>query len=151
MGRQPSVSRRLFLLASSGTVLSACVTSDPALIYQSPAAAAPPVKMQRLLLWLPPNDDYVDGNSISAGFVAALSPYRVVVEAGRANRLELARGDDQKAAIEQFNPTYRLEIDIIDGVSATRGSVSATSIILRGVLYRGGSRTPLALRRQNRR
>jgi hypothetical protein len=100
--------------------------------------------MQRLLLWLPPNDDYVDGNSISAGFVASLSPYRVVVEAGRANRLELARGDDQKAAIEQFNPTYRLEIDIIDGGSVTRGSASAMSFILRGVLYRGAGRTPLA-------
>ena len=144
MWQQPSVSRRLVLLASSGIVLAACVTSDPTFVYEPSPATVPPAKMQRLLLWLPPDDDVLNGKSVSAAFTAALAPYRVIVEAGRSNRLELARSDDQKAAIENFNPTYRLEIDIVEGRSATRGSQSAMSFILRGTLYRGAGKAPLA-------
>ncbi len=100
--------------------------------------------MQRLLLWLPPDDNVLDGQSVSTAFTTALGPYKVVVEAGRASRLELARSDDQKAAIENFNPTYRLEIDVVEGQSGSRGSVSVMSVVLRGTLYRGTGRVPLA-------
>jgi len=112
MEPQPFPSRRLFLLASGSAVLAACVTSDPTFIYESPPVSAPPAKMQRLLLWLPPNDDKIDGTNLSAAFSAALAPYGVVVETGRATALELARGSDQKGYIDRFNPTHRLEIDI---------------------------------------
>ena len=144
MGPQPSVSRRLFLLAFSAEALASCVTSDPTFIYEAPPVAALPAKMQRLLLWLPPNDDRIDATNLSAAFSAALAPYGVAVETGRATSLELARGTDQKGYIDRFNPNYRLEIDIAEGASATRGSQSAMSVILKGVLYRGAGRTPLA-------
>ena len=152
MRRQPFMSRRLLLLASSGVLLAACSPSDPAFIYRASPSTTPPEKMQRLLLWLPPNDDYLDGKGVSTAFVAALAPYRVAVETGRSSRLELARSEDQKALIEQFKPTYRLEIDVVEGTSEAHSITSttsstkttATSIILRGVLYRGADRTPLA-------
>jgi hypothetical protein len=76
--------------------------------------------------------------------VKALAPYGVAVETGRSTKLELDRTADQKAITETFRPTYRLEMDIVDASSATSGNISVTAFVLRGVLYRGGSRAPLA-------
>lgn len=148
MARQSCLSRRLFLLASGGAAsslfLAACASPDPAFVHEPLPAPSPPVKMQRLLLWLPENDGRLDGANVAARFVSALAPYGVVVETGRSTRLELDRSADQKEIIEKFRPTYRLEIDVPAGRTVTQGSVTATSFLVRGVLYRGASRTPLA-------
>ena len=100
--------------------------------------------MQRLLLWLPPNDERLDGAGIAARFESELAPYGVVVETGRSTKLEVDRSGDQKGIIEKFNPTYRFEIDVGEGRTASQGStVIATSFLVRGMLYPGASRTPL--------
>jgi hypothetical protein len=157
MARRSFLSRRLFLLASGGLasaiLLNACV-SDPAFVHEPLASPSPPpAKMQRLLLWLPASDARLDGANVAARFTSALAPYGVTMETGRSTRLEVDRSADQKAVIEKFRPTYRLEIDIPEGRSETStlenrsgstSGVSATSFVVRGVLYRGDSRTPLA-------
>ena len=146
MEPQTSVSRRRLLLgagiAVSGSVLAAC--AEPSFVLEPVAAAPPPVKMQRLLLWLPPDDKTVDWALFARQLASALAPYGVSVEAGRSIRLSLSRSDDQKASIASFNPTYRLEIDIADATSVGSGTVTAASIIVMGALYRGASRTPVA-------
>ncbi len=100
--------------------------------------------MQRLLLWLTPNDERLDGAGVAARFESALAPYGVVVETGRSTKLEVDRSGDQKSIIDKFNPTYRFEIDLGEGRTASQGStVIGTSFLVRGMLYRGNSRTPL--------
>lgn len=148
MAQQSSLPRRLFLLASGGAAsslfLAACASPDQAFIHEPLPAPSPPVKMQRLLLWLPPNDQRLDGANLAARFVSLLAPYGIVMETGRSTRLELDRSADQRATIERFRPTYRLEIDIPEGRTVTQGSVTATSYLVQAVLYRGASGTPLA-------
>lgn len=139
-------SRRFFLtgaLVVAASAVGACA-AKPSFVYEPLPAASPPVKMQRLLLWLPPGDYLLDGTKVAAEFVKALAPYGVAVESGRSTRLELDRTADQKAITATFRPTYRLEIDIVDASSATSGNISVTAFVLRGVLYRGDSRVPLA-------
>jgi hypothetical protein len=139
-------SRRFFLtgaVVAGASALGAC-TPKPSFIYESLPVASPPARMQRLLLWLPPSDYPLDGTKVAAEFVKALAPYGVAVETGRSTKLELDRTADQKAITETFRPTYRLEMDIVDASSATSGNISVTAFVLRGVLYRGGSRAPLA-------
>ncbi len=100
--------------------------------------------MQRLLLWLTPNDERLDGAGIAARFESALAPYGIVVEIGRSTKLEIDRNGDQKDIVEKFNPTYRFEIDVGAGRTASQGStVISTSFLVRGVLYSGASRMPL--------
>ena len=146
MQLQASVSRRRLLmgvgLASVGGALAAC--AEPSFVLEPVAAAPPPVKMQRLLLWLPPDDKTVDWPIFARQLASALAPYGVTTETGRSTRLSLSRSDDQKASIASFNPTYRLEIDITDATSVGSGTVTAASIIVMGALYRGAGRTPLA-------
>lgn len=100
--------------------------------------------MQRLLVWLPPNDERLDGAGVAARFQSALAPYGVGVETGRSTKLEVDRSGDQKSIIDKFNPTYRLEIELGEWRTVSQGStVIGTSFVVRGVLYRGTSRTPL--------
>ena len=145
---QSLLSRRLFLMASGGavssTVLAACTAPDPSFTHTAPPVSSRPARMERLLLWLPADDDRLDGAGLAAKFVKSLEPYGVRVETGRSTRLEIDRSADQKEAIEKFRPTYRLEIDIPMGASATRGSTVATSFFVRGLLYSGAGRAPLA-------
>lgn len=147
MKRPISLSRRLFLVASGGAasagVLTACETA-PTFVYEPLASGPPPVKMQRLLLWLPPTDDYVDGAKLTSEFVRELAPFGVAVESGRENGLSISRSDDQKKIVRRFNPTYRLEIDLSGGHRATQGSMISMSTHLIATLYRGTSTTPLA-------
>jgi hypothetical protein len=146
MKQNASFPRRLFLqsagLVSSSAVLAAC--AEPAFVLEPVAPAPPPVKMQRLLLWLPPDDKTVDWALFASQLGSALSPFGVTTETGRSIRLSLSRSDDQKASIARFNPNYRLEIDIADATSVGSGTVTAASIIVMGALFRGDSRTPLA-------
>ncbi len=148
MPERSFLSRRLFLLASGGaassSVLAACASPDSSFVYEPLPALSPPVKMQRLLLWLPPNNQWLDGVNVTARFVSALAPYGVIVETGRSTRLEVDRSADQREIIGRFRPTYRLEIDIPEARARTQGSVTATSFLVQGVLYRGASQTPLA-------
>lgn len=149
MGRQLSVSKRRFLLAVGGivgaAVLAACTERAPTFILEpTPAAAAPPVKMQRLLLWLPSGDKTVEWSFFASQLTAALAPYVVTVETGRAHRLEISRSDKQKALIESFKPTYRLEIDMGATASTTIGATTTMQANMVGTLYQGASRTPLA-------
>lgn len=147
MAQQSALSRRLFLLASGGaagsSVLAGCAASDPNFVHEPLPVPSPPAKMQRLLLWLPPDDNWLNGASVAAKFVSALAPYGVTVETGRSTKLEIDRSVEQKEVIEKFRPTYRLEIDLRDARSSTQGSVSTTAFLMLGVLYRGVSRTPL--------
>ena len=139
-------SRRFFptgAMVAGASALGACA-AKPSFIYEPLPAASPPVKMQRLLLWLPPGDHILDGTKVAAEFVKALAPYGVAVESGRSTKLELDRTADQKSITATFRPTYRLEMDIVDASSATSGNISVTAFVLRGVLYRGDSRVPLA-------
>lgn len=138
MLRQSPLTRRRFLLVSgvvvSGSVLVACET-PPTFVHEPLTSGPAPVKMQRLLLWLPPNDDFIDGKFITAEFVRLLAPFGIAVEAARASRVELYRGDEQKEIVRRFNPTYTLEIDIVRGVTS--------SLLVRASLYRGGGTKPL--------
>jgi hypothetical protein len=147
MSRPSLVSRRLFLLASGGaagaSVLAACETASN-FVYEPLASGPPPVKIQRLLLWLPTNDDVIDGRRITAEFVRDLAPYGVAVEAGRANRLQISRADDQREIVQRFQPNYRLEIGFSGGHRATYGSASSLSTLVQAQLYRGASATVLA-------
>ncbi len=113
----------------------------PRRLLLGPLARQP---LSRLLLWLPPDDKTVDWALFASQLGSALAPYGVTTETGRSSRLSLSRNDDQKASIAGFNPTYRLEIDIADATSVGSGTVTAASIIVMGVLYRGDGRAPLA-------
>lgn len=149
MGRRAFVSRRRFLLGMAGVisaaVLTACTERAPTFVVEpTPAAAPPPVKMQRLLLWLPSDDKTVEWSFIATQLAASLAPYGVTVETGRYQRLEISRSDDQRALIENFKPTYRLEIDMGAATSSTIGSTTNVQINLVGTLYQGASRTPFA-------
>lgn len=148
MVRQPFLSRRLFLLVSGGvagsSALAGCASPDPNFVHEPLPTPSPPVKMQRLLLWLPYSDEWLDGEYLAARFVRALTPYGVTIESGRSTKLEVDRSAEQKEIIDTFKPTYRLEIDIRDARTSTQGSVVNTSFLVRGVLYRGASRAPLA-------
>ena len=149
MGRRLSVSTRRSLLAAGGIVgaatLTACAERAPTFILEpTPAAAAPLVKMQRLLLWLPSGDKSLEWSFLASQLAKALAPYGVAVETGRAHRLEISRSDDQKAMIESFKPTYRLEIDLVVATSTTIGTTTNVRANMVGTLYEGASRTPLA-------
>ena len=147
MMQEPFLSRRLFLLLSGcvagGAALVGCASPDPNFVHEPLPAPSPPVKMQRLLLWLPHSDEWLDGGNLAATFVRALTPYGVVVESGRSAKLEVDRSADQKEIVDTFKPTYRLEVDIRDARTSTQGSMSVTSFLVRAVLYRGAGRTPL--------
>jgi hypothetical protein len=145
---EPFLSRRLFLLFSggvaAGSAVVGCASPDPNFVYELLPAQSPPVKMQRLLLWLPHSDEWLDGTNLAASFVSALTPYGVVVESGRSAKLEVDRSAEQKQIVDTFKPTYRLEVDISDARTSAQGSMSVTSFLVRAVLYRGAGRTPLA-------
>jgi hypothetical protein len=143
MSSSPFLSRRTLLLAAGGSVLAAC-ESAPTYVYEPLTSGPAPAKMQRLLLWLPTNDDVIDGTKLKTDFVRALAPFGVAVETGRNNRLQISRSDDQKEIVQRFNPDYRLEIDLGGGHRAAQGSLSSLSTLVRGVLYRGTGATPLA-------
>ncbi len=149
MGWQSSASRRRFLLISGGgisaAVLTACTERAPTFVVEpTPAAAPAPVKMQRLLVWLPSDEKFVDWAFIATQLAASLAPYGVTMETGRYPRLEISRSDDQKALMENFKPTYRLEVDMGAATSSGVGSTTNTQINLVGALYQGASRTPVA-------
>lgn len=149
MDRASTVLTRRLLLAAGGIIgaaaLTACAERTPTFILEAtPAAAPPPVKMQRLLLWLPSGDESLEWSFLSSQLAKALAPYGVAVETGRAHRLEISRSDDQKKMIESFRPTYRLEIDLVVATSTTIGGTTNMRTTMVGTLYQGASRTPLA-------
>lgn len=147
MAQQSFFLRRQFLVVAGGaagsSVLTGCASPDPDFIHEPLPAPSPPVKMQRLLLWLPHSDEWLAGTNVVARFVSALAPYGVTVETGRSTKLEVDRSAEQNEIIEKFRPTYRLEIDIRDARTSTQGSATSTSFLVRGVLYRGAGRAPL--------
>lgn len=148
MKSEPFLSRRLFLLFSggvaAGSAVVGCASPDPNFVYEPLPAPSPPVKMQRLLLWVSYSDEWLDGGNLAARFASALTPYGVAVESGRQAKLEVDRSAEQKQIIDTFKPTYRLEVDIRDARTSTQGSMSVTSFLVRAVLYLGTGRTPLA-------
>jgi len=141
MWRRSLLSRRGILLASGvvvgSSVLAAC-DKPPTFVHEPFGSGPAPVKMRRLLLWLPPNDDFIDGTYVTAEFVRLLAPLGIAVEAGRANRVELYRGTEQEEIIRRFKPTYTLEIDVARGAGG-----SSPSLLVRAALYRGGGSKPL--------
>lgn len=141
MWHRSLLSRRRVLLTSgvvSGIlVLSAC-DKPPTFAHEPLNSGSAPVRMQRLLLWLPPNDDFIDGKYITSEFVRLLAPFDIVVEAGRASRVELYRGTEQSEIVQRFNPTYTLEIDVARGSGG-----NSPSLLVRAALYRGGGSKPL--------
>lgn len=138
-----AVSRRLLLAIPSVAVLTSCGPSRPAFTYDVLPAAPPPTKIERLLLWLPPANYVLDDKRVAASFAAALAPYGVALETGNTKPMELERSDDQKSAIQRFNPTHRLEIDIAEMTASSMGRFSGATVVLGGVLYRRDSKVPL--------
>jgi hypothetical protein len=136
------VLRRL-IIGSLVPFLASCGGSRRNFTYET--SAAPPTKIERLLLWLPAGDYILDGKAQESAFADALAPYNVGVRSGRTRPLELERSKDQRPLIAVFNPTHRLEIDIVEASSISRGRFSATSAVVRGVLYERDSRTRLAM------
>jgi hypothetical protein len=134
----------MFLAAPGAVILGSCGPSRPAFTFDVAPGAPPPTRIERLLFWLPPSNFILDDRSVAASFAAALAPYGVTLETGNTKVLELDRSDDQRAVIQRFNPTHRLEIDIVELTAASKGAFSGTSAVLRGILYRRDSKVPLA-------
>jgi len=123
-------------------ILTSCGPSRPAFTYDVLPVAPPPTKIERLLLWLPPANRFLDDQRVAASFATALAPYGVALETGNTKVMELDRGDDQKSIIQRFNPTHRLEIDIAE-MTVSSGRFSGASVVLAGVLYRRDNKVPL--------
>jgi len=128
--------RRAVLLTLGSALASACTPvpkPDPnAPPLGIPPDAPPPSKIRRLLVWLPPpaaTDVYAGvthgAQSVlfnNAVFVEALKralqPYGVEVAVGIGSGFELDRRDEQRALMDQFNPTHRLEVDVVNVMSS---------------------------------
>jgi hypothetical protein len=131
--------RSFFAAGGLAALTAACGGAGTRFVYES-VPGAPTGRIERLLLWLPANDVILDGKAAEKAFATALAPYGVAVQVGRTKPLELERSNDQRTLIASFNPTHRLELDIVDATSRSAGSVTMTSATLRGVLYPAAAR-----------
>ncbi len=133
--------RRALLIAAVGAVVVSGCSPEKRLQVIAPAAAPPPTKIQRVLIWMPGGEAVVDARSLEKAFETALTPLGVSTGFGRSNLLELNRGDDQKRAMDALAASHRLEIDIV----AASYSRYQSSRVLRVVLYAGTGRAPLMI------
>jgi hypothetical protein len=131
--------RRLLLAASVGALATAgCQSGGKVLGVTIPPNVPPPKKIERILIWFPPQTAFVDEKKLDPAFVSAFAPYGVTVRAGRSTALELNRGEDQASLMNELKATHRLEIEV-----AYSRSSNTSEWILSAALYAGTGRTPL--------
>jgi len=136
---------RRALLALTGITLAEAVRAAPAdLSYSLSKTAPPPRRIERLLVWLPPDDKAVDSAGFATALSTALASYGTVVQIGRAKPLELDRATDQAPLAASFKPTHRLEIGTSSG-SISSGLSRREWAVVKLVLYQGEAKTVSAL------
>jgi len=131
--------RTLFAATVGALVTAGCVPEGKVLQVSAPPNAPPARKIERVLVWLPPQDGLASAK-LGDAFVTAFAPYGVSVRVGRANALELNRGDDQARLMNELQATHRLEVEIAYYRSGGSSSGGPTFAV---VVYAGTSRTPL--------
>jgi hypothetical protein len=132
--------RRTLLAGTVGALVTAgCVPEGKVLQVSAPPNAPPARKIERVLVWLPPQDGLASAK-LGDAFVSAFAPYGVPVRVGRANALELNRGDDQTRLMNELQATHRLEVEV---AYYRAGGSSPATLTLAVALYAGTSRTPL--------
>ncbi|MBN9090034.1 MAG: hypothetical protein J0J01_24245 [Reyranella sp.] len=138
--------QRRLLLASVGALLTAgCQPEGKVLQVSAPANAPPPRKIERVLIWLPPETGLASAK-LGDAFVAAFVSQGVPARVGRGTALELNRGDDQAALMNELKATHRVEVEVAS-YRQVGGNFAQWTLVV-GV-YAGTSRTPLmALRYQ---
>jgi len=132
--------RRTLLAGTVGAlVTTGCVPEGRVLQVSAPPNAPPSRKIERVLVWLPPQTGLA-GAKLGDAFVSAFAPYGVPVRVGRANALELNRGDDQAALMNELKATHRVEVEI----AYYRGGGNLPGELTFAVaVYAGTSRTPV--------
>jgi hypothetical protein len=132
--------RRTLLAATVGALVSAgCVPEGKVLQVTAPPSTPPAGKIERVLVWLPPQEG-IARPKLGDAFVSAFAPYGVSVRVGRAIPLELNRGDDQAAMMNELKATHRLEVEV---AYYREGGSSPGQLTLAVAVYAGTSRTPL--------
>jgi hypothetical protein len=119
--------RRTLLAATVGALVTAgCMPEGKVLQVSAPPTAPPSRKIERVLVWLPPQE-YIARAKLGDAFVSAFAPYGVQVRVGRAIALEL-------------KATHRLEVEV---AYYREGGSAPGTVTFAAVLYAGTSRTPL--------
>jgi hypothetical protein len=132
--------RRTLLAATVGALVTAgCMPEGKVLQVSAPPTAPPSRKIERVLVWLPPQE-YIARAKLGDAFVSAFAPYGVQVRLGRAIALELNRGDDQAPLMNELKATHRLEVEV---AYYREGGSAPGTVTFAAVLYAGTSRTPL--------
>jgi hypothetical protein len=130
--------QRRLILAGIASALTGCQPAEKRLQVMAPPIV-PASKIERVLIWLPPETGLVSADT-GKMFVAALSSYGVTAEVGRSTALELNRGEDQAPLMNELKATHRLEIEVASYSQIRNYSAEWTLAIL---LYAGTGRTPL--------
>jgi hypothetical protein len=132
--------RRTFLVTTVGALATAgCLSEGKLLQVTAPPNAPPPTRIERVLVWLPPQESLVNAK-LGDAFVSAFAPYDVPVRVGRATALELNRGEDQARLISELKATHRLEVEV---ASFRQVSGTPAQWTLAVSLFNGTSRRPL--------
>jgi hypothetical protein len=132
--------RRSLLAATVGALVTAgCLSEGKLLQVTAPANAPPPTRIERVLVWLPPQQGLVSAK-LGDAFVSAFAPYGVPVRVGRATALELNRGEDQARLMNELGATHRLEVELASFRQVGGSSAQWTLAVM---LYGGAGRTRL--------
>ncbi|CAN5905514.1 hypothetical protein BH11PSE3_BH11PSE3_33480 [soil metagenome] len=104
--------RRTFLVMSAGALATTgCLSDEERLQVTTSSNAPPPTRIERVLLWLPPQTGLASAK-FGEAFVSAFAPYGVTVRVDRAKALELNRGEEQAASMSEMEATHRLEVEV---------------------------------------
>ncbi|TAJ28969.1 MAG: hypothetical protein EPO67_15745 [Reyranella sp.] len=88
-----------------------CTGEGKMLQVSAPPPAQPTAKVERVVVWLPPETGLVS-DRLGDAFVSAFAKYNVPVRYGRASALELNRGEDQARLMNELRATHRVEVEV---------------------------------------